>query len=123
MSIVYGLPLDTDLSPLNACTLTFVGFGQYQLQLAFSGDVDCSISIEGRYTVAPAGQEPTTYSEAVDGAEAQLPILGHAVTSASVPIDGTVRMVFDDESVVEALDSSSDYESYQINLGKRLLIV
>src|SRR5262249_20053272 len=43
MSSMYGLSPETDLSPLNGCMLTFVGFGQYQLQLAFSGDADCSI--------------------------------------------------------------------------------
>lgn len=43
---MYGLSPDTDLSPLNGCTLTSVGIGQYQLQLAFSGDTHCAISIE-----------------------------------------------------------------------------
>jgi len=123
MSSMYGLSPETDLSPLNGCMLTFVGFGQYQLQLAFSGDADCSISIEGDYTVAPRGHEPTTYSEAVAGATALLPILGHTVTSAMVPSDGTVRVVFDDGSVVEVLDSLSHYESYQISLGGHRLIV
>jgi hypothetical protein len=120
---MYGLSPETDLSPLTGSMLTFVGFGQYQLQLAFSGDADSSVSIEGDYTVALRGDEPTTYSEAVAGAKALLPILGHTVTSATVPTDGTVRVVFDDGSVVEVLDSSSHYESYQVNLAGRLLIV
>ncbi len=120
---MYGLSPETDLSPLTGSILTFVGFGQYQLQLAFSSDADSSISIEGDYTVAPRGDEQTTYSEAVAGANALLPILGHTVTSATVPADGTVRVVFDDGSVVEVLDSSSHYESYQVSLGGRLLIV
>jgi hypothetical protein len=120
---MYGLSPETDLSLLNGCTLTFVGFGERQLQLAFSGDVDCSISIEGDYTVAPKEHEPTTYSAAVAGAQALLPILGHTVGSATVPNHGTVRVVFDDGSVIEVLDSWSEYESYQVNLGGRLLII
>jgi hypothetical protein len=82
----------------------------------------CSISIEGDYTVAPKGHEPTTYSAAVAGAQELLPILGHTVGSATVPNHGTVRVVFDDGSVIEVLDSSSEDESYQVNLGGRLLI-
>ena len=120
---MYGLSPDTDLSPLLDCTLTFVGFGQYQLQLAFSGDLNCAISIEGDYIVSAPGRAPNTFSEAVAGAAALLPILGHSVTIAEVPSDGTVRVGFDDGSVIEVLDSQAHYESYQVNLGERLLVV
>jgi uncharacterized protein DUF6188 len=120
---MYGLSPETDLSPLNGCSLTFVGFGQYQVQLGFSGDTPCSISIEGDYIVTPTGRDSVTFSDAVDGAAALLPLLGHTVTLASVPADGTVRVGFDDGSVVDVLDSSTHYESYQVNLGDRLLIV
>jgi len=120
---MYGLSAETDLSPLSGCMLTFVGFGQYQVQLGFSGDTDCGISIEGDYVVTPSGRESSTFSEAVDGAAALLPLLGQTVTLASVPADGTVRVGFDDGSVVDVLDSETNYESYQVNLGERLLIV
>jgi hypothetical protein len=120
---MYGLSPDTDLSLLNGCTLTFVGFGQYQVQLAFSGDTDCAISIEGDYVVTPSGGESTTFSGAVDGAAAVLPLLAHTVAVAGVPSDGIVRVSFDDGSVIAVLDSKEQYESYQVNLGGRLLIV
>jgi hypothetical protein len=120
---MYGLSPETDLSPLNGCTLTFVGFGQYQVQLAFSGDTDCAISIEGDYVVTPSGGESTTFTGAVDGAPAVLPLLGHTVAVAEVPTDGTVRVAFDDGCVVDVLDSQAHYESYQVNLGERLLVV
>lgn len=120
---MHGLSTETDLSPLTGCTLTYVGFGQYQVNLAFSGDPDCSISIEGDYTVAPHGGEATAYSQSVEGAEVLLPILGYAVSSATVPAEGTVRIVFENGSVLELLDSSSHHENYQINLAGRLLVV
>lgn len=120
---MYGLSPETDLSPLNGCALTFLGFGQHQVQLAFSGDTDCSISIEGDYIMTPPRGTSSTFSEAVDGAPALLPLLGRTVIEASVPADGTVRVGFDDGSVVELLDSSTQYESYQVNLGDRLLVV
>jgi hypothetical protein len=120
---MYGLSPETDLGALRGSRLTFVGVGEYQVQLAFSGDVDCSISIEGDYSVARKGHQPTTYGAAVAGAHSLLPIIGHTVGSATVPNEGTVRVVFDDGSVVEVLDSSAQYESYQINLGGHTLIV
>lgn len=120
---MHGLSTDTDLRPLSGCMLTFVGFGQYQVQLAFSGDTDCHISIEGDYAVMPPAGEVTTFSGAVDGAAALLPLLGHSVVLAEVPIDGTVRLGFDGGSVVEVRDSEAHYESYQISLGDRLLVV
>lgn len=120
---MYGLSTTTDLRPLVGCTLTSVGFGEYQVQLGFAGDADCAISIEADYTVARDGLAPTTYREAVAGAQALLPLLGHEVRAATVPSGGTVRLVFDDESVIEVLDSDSEYESYSIRLGKNHLIV
>ena len=123
MTRMHGLSVDTDLSPLNGCTLTFVGFGQHQLQLAFSGDADCAISVEGDYIVSAPGREPIMFTDAVAGAATLLPLLGHTVTVAEVPSDGTVRVRFDDGSVVEVPDSQSRYESYQVNLGSRLLVV
>jgi len=120
---MYGLDTDTDVSALLGCTVTFVGFGQYQVQLAFSGDIDCSISIEGDYRVSDLESAPIRHTDAVGGATALLRLLGRTVDSANVPEDGTVRMVFDDGSVVEVLDSSANYESYQLNLGRRLIAV
>jgi hypothetical protein len=120
---MHGLSRDTDLSPLNGCVLTFVGFSQYQVQLAFSGETDCHISIEGDYVVTPSGGDGTTFSGAVDGAAGLLPLLGHSVEVAEVPCEGTVRLGFDDGAAVEVLDSEAHYESYQINLGDRLLAV
>ena len=69
-----------------------------------------------------SGREPIRFSEAVDGAAVLLPLLGRTVTVAEVPSDGTVRVGFDDGSVIEVLDSEAHYESYQ-DLEDRLLFV
>ena len=121
---MYGLDPDTDVSALAGCMLTFVGFGQHQLQLAFSGATDCSISVEGEYIVSDGSSAAAVkYTDAADGAQALLRLLGRTVGTANVPYNGTVRIDFNEGSVVEVLDSSSKYESYQLNLGPRLLIV
>lgn len=100
-----------------------MGFGEYQVQLAFSGDTDCRISIEGDYVVTPSGGEATAFSGAVDGAAALWRLMGQSVEVAEVPSEGTVRLGFGDGAVVEVLDSEAHYESYQISLGDRLLVV
>lgn len=120
---MFGLNPATDLSPLTGSTLSFVGFGEHQLQLAFSGQMPCAISVEGDYLVTPPGLVPTLFGNAVDGASVLLRLLGHTVTHASVPADGTTRLAFSDGSIVEVVDSSAHYESYQINLGDQLLVV
>jgi hypothetical protein len=120
---MYGLDAGTDLSALDGSALTFVGFGEYQLQLAFTGSTNCAISVEGDYKVAGPGGTPITYRDAVAGSAALLQLLGRTVESANVPEGGMVRLVFDDGSLVEVLDSKSDYESYQLNLGPRLIVV
>jgi len=120
---MHGLPVTTDLGELEGCDLTFVGFGQYQLQLGFSGDPDCGLSVEGDYLLSTSDGSATTFSTAVSGASGLLRLLGTRVVSADVPEDGTVRIAFADGTRLEVLDSSERYESYQLNLGRRLIVV
>jgi len=120
---MYGLSPDNDLSPLKGCVLTFVGFGEYRVQLAFSGNVNCAISIESDYVVTPSSGESATFTEAMGGASMLLSLLGQTVKVAAVPSDGTLRLGFENGAVVEVLDSQTHHESYQVNLGDRLLVV
>ena len=83
----------------------------------------CSISVEGRYRVADSIGETRVYGDAVSGAPALLPLLGRTVASATVPDHGTVRIVLDDGSLIELLDSSAKYESFELTLGSRSIIV
>jgi hypothetical protein len=89
-----GLDTGTDVSAFGGRMLPFVSFGEHQLQLAFSGDLHCSISVQGDYNVSDPDSPPVTYTEAV--AAALLRLLGRTVESANVPEGGTVRLVFDD---------------------------
>src|SRR4051795_6923883 len=100
---MYGLSPQTDLSLSSGCTLTFVGFSQHQVQLGFSGDTDCSITIEGDYVVTPSGRGSSRFSGGVEGAMVLLPLLGHTVAMASVPTDGTERVAFANGALVEVL--------------------
>jgi hypothetical protein len=59
----------------------------------------------------------------VAGAAALLRLLGRTVATAGVGEGGSVRLDFDDGSLIEVLDSKSEYESCQINLGTGLIVV
>jgi hypothetical protein len=120
---MHGLETGTSLGELVGGMVSFVGFGQHQVQIALSGTTDCLISVEGDYRVGDTAGRLKTYRDAVAGAAALLSLLGHIVQSATVPDAGTVRIDFDDGSVIELVDSSSQYESYQLHLGDRLIVV
>lgn len=120
---MYGLDPSTDVSALLGATLTHVGFGQFEVDMAFSGQPDCAATIEGHYRIAHAGSEPATFAEPISGSAAALTLLGLAVAGATVIGPGTLRVTFDDGSVLELLDSSDSYESYQLSLGDRLIVV
>jgi hypothetical protein len=59
----------------------------------------------------------------VAGAAALLRLLGRTVATAGVGEGGSVRLDFDDGSLIEVLHSKSEYESCQINLGTGLIVV
>lgn len=119
---MYGLPVETDLTPLVGTDVTYVGVGQFMTHVAFSGPPDSSITIEGEFSLEIADRR-VTFSESVDGGGALLALLGQSVTSAVIPTDGTVRIAFSNGTTLEVPDDSEQYESYQLNLSGRELIV
>jgi hypothetical protein len=64
---------------------------------------------------------PKACGSDVAGAAALLRLLGRTVATAGVGEGGSVRLDFDDGSLIEVLDSK--YESCQINLGTGLIVV
>jgi hypothetical protein len=48
---------------------------------------------------------------------------GITETVAEVVARGTLRLVFADGAVVEVRDSETQFESYQVSLGDRLIVV
>ena len=122
---MYGLDPSTDVSLLIGCTLDHVGVGRHQVSLALAGNPHprCSLTIEGDFVVGSRDGTRRTFSDAVEGSGAITPLLSLSVVTADVPENGRLRISFSDGSVIEALDSESDYESYQLSIGERVIIV
>jgi hypothetical protein len=120
---VYRLPEDTDLSAFVGCELGLVSVGLHQVNLNFDGLRKIGIAIEGEYAVTRPGEVQVRYSAPRDGAPVLVSLLGAAVTSADVTADGTTTIQLVDGTAIEIYDSETHYESYQIYIGERLIVV
>lgn len=118
---VYGLPADTDLSPILGRTLEQAAIGSYQVQLRF--DEHVTVSVEGDYGVTGADGILARFASPPEGAVALVALLGQVVVDAQVTDPGTTTLRFSSEQSVEIFDSESNFESYQISIGERLIIV
>jgi len=118
---MYGLHVGTDVSALRGRTFEQVAVGEHQVQLHLSNGA--TISIEGDFSMAPAGGGPTMYSRPADAAQALADRLGFDVLSAEVLDPGVLTLEFSDRSQLRAYDSSDRYESYQIRIGDLLIVV
>lgn len=87
------------------------------------GDEECSLSVEGTYAVSEPGGPAVLFNEAPQGASALTRLLGRKVSAAAVLEAGTLRIEFNDGAAVEVHNSGDHYESYQLSLGTRVVIV
>jgi len=123
-----GLPAGTDVSFLVGATLTQVCIGQHEVNLNLSSgnpwtDPGASITVESAIRlVLPTQAEFTSDAPALIG-PALLPLLGSAVSSASVIQPGTLRLAWTSGHVLDIIDSVEHYESYTVNHGDNIIVV
>jgi uncharacterized protein DUF6188 len=120
---VYGFPEDTDLSAFVGCELELVSIGLYQVNLNFDGLRKIGITIEGDYAVSGPGAAQNRYSAAPEGAAGLVGLLGSRVTDVQVADHGTTTVQFVGGAAIMIYDSEEHYESYQIYIGDRLIVV
>jgi hypothetical protein len=118
---MYGLPKDFDAPSLIGLTLEMVCFNISQIYLHFDHHV--MITVEGTLTYQSKlnGNVQKLSPPVVETNLMQL--VGHKVTHAVGTPDGTLSLTFDNGHVVECLDDSPDYESYQIAIGGKTVVV
>jgi len=80
---MFGLEIGTDVSGLEGCELEQVAVGEHQVQLHLSNRA--SLSIEGSFSMTPAGAVPTTYSRPADAAQVLADRLGREVLRPGRP--------------------------------------
>ena len=119
---MYGLDTTIDLSFLIGRESVQIAIGQYQVIFAFDEDLRISVESEFRL-VSPGGEVSTWQPCAPQSAAATLRLIGRKVEKVSGQKDGTLTLTFSGGDVLTILDSSKEYESYDISCPGRTIVV
>jgi Family of unknown function (DUF6188) len=122
MLTMYGLDMTIDLSFLIGREAIQIAIGQYQVIFAFDEDVRISVESEFRH-ISPDGDVSTWQPRAPQTAAATLRLLGAKVEKVSGQKDGTLKLTFSGGDTLTILDSSKDYQSYDISCPGRTIVV
>jgi hypothetical protein len=122
---MYGLPHNVDWAPFEGATLIQVCFGEFQVQLAFqpADNEHLSISVESGYAVITASGEGVRDRGLLGGATGLLSLLGANVVGAAGTPEGALVVRFADGRSIEIYEDPDPYESYQLFIGGRHVIV
>jgi hypothetical protein len=118
---MFGLAENVDLSFFRDREVLQVCIGWTQAQIHLDGNVSLFIETEMRHRsrAGPVVQHTDIRASAVMLAS----LLGLRVLSAKREPPGTLVLEFSDGSLLEVLDSSPRYESYQIKYADQLIVV
>ena len=120
---MYGLKKEIDLSFLTGRELIQVAIGSFQVQFHFDEDVAVSVEAEFHYFDGQKEwiwrQEPS--SPQVAGRT--VAILGASVTNFQSSENGTLVLNFSNGHRLTIVDSSKEYESYDITRPGQNIIV
>ncbi len=120
---MYGLSKDLDLSFLNGRQVEQVAIGAYQVIFGFDEDVRISAYIQFRYF---DGQEEWIWKPEAGAAQIAartVALLGSTIQSFEAQENGTLSLVFSNDQRLTILDSSKEYESYDITRPGQTIVV
>ena len=118
--MLYPLGDDVDLSFLEGRELIQVSIGIYQVIFGFAGEL--TITVEVCFVIEEPKGQTTWKPEAINEASRTVCLLGR--TTKEVRRSGSaLELQFGDGYSLTIRPVESRYESYQINDGRRLLIV
>jgi hypothetical protein len=118
---MYGLPADTDVSFLVGASLLQVCVGENEVIANLHSDM--SLMIASTVRVSNRGGAIEAFADAKSLGAALLPLLGCVIREADGTSDGTLRLVWDDGTIVEIVDSWKEFESYTVRNGEKLIVV
>ena|SRR5437899_6516679 len=120
---MHGLQKDIDLSFLNGRELIQVAVGLYQTIFRF--DEDVGISVEGEFSYFDGQAEwiwkPEPCSSLI--AARTVALLGATIESFESNANGTLALTFSNGHRLTLVDSSKEYESYQITRPGETIVV
>jgi hypothetical protein len=120
---MYGLNKDIDLSFLNGRQVEQVAIGTYQIIFGFDQDVKISTYVQFKYF---DGQEEFIWTPAPGAAQIAaraVALLGATIEGFQGHENGTLKLIFSNGQHLTILDSSQEYESYDITLPGRTIVV
>lgn len=119
---MYGLDMAIDLSFLIGRETIQIAVGQFQV--IFNFDENVSISVESEFRlIAPAGDASAWHPNAPQTAAAALHLVGSKVEKVSGQKDGTLTLTFSGGDILTILDSSKEYQSYDITYPGTTIVV
>ncbi|HKW65384.1 MAG TPA: DUF6188 family protein [Candidatus Acidoferrum sp.] len=120
---MYGLKEEIDLSFLTGRELIQLSIGVYQIQFGF--DEDVRISVESEFLYFDGQSEWTWRSEPGSSSTAAraVALLGATIETFGRNVDGTLTLAFSNHHRLTILDSSREYESYDITRPGQTIIV
>lgn len=120
---MYGLKKEIDLSFLTGRELIQLAIGVYQVQFGLDEDVRISVESEFRYFDGQTEwiwrPEPGSSSIAARA----VALLGATIESSASNMDGALAFAFSNQHRLTILDSSKEYESYDIPRPGQTIIV
>jgi hypothetical protein len=120
---MHGLKKEIDLSFLTGRELTQIAIGRFQVQFHFDENVAVSVEAEFRYF---DGEQEWTWRQEPSSthiAGRTVGMLGASITSFQSSEDGTLVLTFSNRHRLTVLDSSKQYESYDITRPGQTIIV
>jgi hypothetical protein len=116
-----GLPEDETFDFLAGRVLEQVCFGQFQTQLRF--DESVRVAVEGDIVVRQPGLDSIEVEDGRDIAAPLLALLGQAVSRVRVPDSNNLLIEFNWGTSVCFIDSEEHYESFQVHVGDRTIVI
>jgi len=120
---MYGLRKDIDLSFLNGRQVEQVAIGVYQIQFGFDEDVRISTYMQFDYFDGRVEWIWKPEPGAAQIAARTVALLVPRIESLQRHEDGTLKLIFSNRQHLTIFDSSQEYESYDITLPGRTIVV
>lgn len=119
--LVLGLPEGEAFDFLGGRVLEQICFGQFQVQLRF--DERVSIAVEGAVGVSGDGVAETTAEDPRNAGSALIALLGRTISHIRLPDAKNLVIEFDNGTTVRIVDSEEGYESFQVHVRDRVIVV
>lgn len=120
---MYGLNTDIDLSFLNGREVVQVAIGIYQI--IYGLDEDVKISVQSQFAYFDGKSESVWKPEpgSAQIAARTVALLATTIQTFESHENGTLTLMFSNENRLTILDSSKDYESYDITRPGQTIVV